>query len=867
MSETNGDSTRLIVKGLPKSLLKDDRLRDHFSTQGQITDVRIMRTPDGHSRQFAFIGYKTSEEARNAQKYFDKTYFNTSKLIVSMAVNKGENTSDRAWSKYTAGTSAYVKRLGFNNPGSTGSGREKKEGQSISRSRKSKRNAETILAEAIEKDPRVLEYLEVMKPRSKALRWANDESNYAEYLSKKLDVVSVPSKKRGGEGITVNRIHARFDDTDDEEGNGAVTLNSPPLSGIEKSDDDLGEHLNVGEENIGGSIPHLSWLRNVSKAVITHSSSGATSHHAIGGAPSERQNRGDLSQIVEQTGHDIGKISRELGEEHEKDDDWDGRLFIKNVPYSAVEGEICAFFGRFGSISNVSIIRNKESGNSRGLAYVLYMIPENAERALASMNGAHFQGRVLSVEKAKLAEQTPEEDVHRVAESQNFKRNLDRKRKDTADVATHTWSTLFVRPETVTAAMEKLYAVKRSDLLDLDEDETLAVRSALAESQVLVDTKAQLRRLGVNVSKLEEAAERQGKVNRGYTCIIVKNLPPGVDVGDVRDLFSQFSEVSRVVLPETGALGIVEFKSEKDALTAFKKVAWRRLKHCPLYLEWAPANIFAAELSADIRDDNGQVSNNSMAVSKSRIKVQNGVLEADQHEGPEAPPRSLFVKGLHFTTNEKSLRAFFEKVGAVLSCRIARRPIGEGENEQDGQPTGFLSRGFGFVEFVKDSDSSAALRLLSGKELDGKAIFLERAQGNSGSKESSAAISSTKLIVRNVAFEANQQEIRKLFSNYGDLRSLRLPRKFDGGHRGFAFIDYSSIQEAKAAKEALTSAHFYGRRLILEWASTDDGVSDALGRMERTKSDMDKEINLVLSKKRKRDKYAKGGGDENAELL
>lgn len=42
---------------------------------------------------------------------------------------------------------------------------------------------------------------------------------------------------------------------------------------------------------------------------------------------------------------------------------------------------------------------------------------------------------------------------------------------------------------------------------------------------------------------------------------------------------------------------------------------------------------------------------------------------------------------------------------------------------------------------------------------------------------------STKLVVRNVAFEATRKDIQQLFGPFGQLRSCRLPHKFDGSHR------------------------------------------------------------------------------------
>jgi multiple RNA-binding domain-containing protein 1 len=74
-------------------------------------------------------------------------------------------------------------------------------------------------------------------------------------------------------------------------------------------------------------------------------------------------------------------------------------------------------------------------------------------------------------------------------------------------------------------------------------------------------------------------------------------------------------------------------------------------------------------------------------------------------------------------------------------------------------------------------------------------------------------------MVRNVAFEATKDDIQNLFRNFADLKSVRMPKKNDGNHRGFAFVDFVSIEEAKKAYKTLQNTHLYGRKLNFEWAA------------------------------------------------
>lgn len=80
----------------------------------------------------------------------------------------------------------------------------------------------------------------------------------------------------------------------------------------------------------------------------------------------------------------------------------------------------------------------------------------------------------------------------------------------------------------------------------------------------------------------------------------------------------------------------------------------------------------------------------------------------------------------------------------------------------------------------------------------------------------------SKLSVKNLAFQASKKDIEELFKEFGSIKTIRLPKKMDGTHRGFAFIEYDSIEDASLAKQALSNTHLYGRKLIVDF---EKGVS------------------------------------------
>lgn len=61
------------------------------------------------------------------------------------------------------------------------------------------------------------------------------------------------------------------------------------------------------------------------------------------------------------------------------------------------------------------------------------------------------------------------------------------------------------------------------------------------------------------------------------------------------------------------------------------------------------------------------------------------------------------------------------------------------------------------------------------------------------------------------------------------LLAPRLPKKFDGSHRGFAFLEFTTKQEAANALQGVGGTHLYGRRLVVEYSQADDEAAGAAG--------------------------------------
>ena len=79
-------------------------------------------------------------------------------------------------------------------------------------------------------------------------------------------------------------------------------------------------------------------------------------------------------------------------------------IYVGNLPFSATEDQTRDRFARYGEVSSVKFIMDRETGRFRGFGFV-EMEDNAADEAIRSLNGADFGGRTLKVNEAKPREE------------------------------------------------------------------------------------------------------------------------------------------------------------------------------------------------------------------------------------------------------------------------------------------------------------------------------------------------------------------------------------------------------------------------------------------------------------------------------
>jgi len=80
-------------------------------------------------------------------------------------------------------------------------------------------------------------------------------------------------------------------------------------------------------------------------------------------------------------------------------------IFVGNLSYATTESELEGAFSAYGAVERVSVVRDRESGQSRGFAFVEMTNSEDAAKAIAGLNGREINGRSLNVNEARPREQ------------------------------------------------------------------------------------------------------------------------------------------------------------------------------------------------------------------------------------------------------------------------------------------------------------------------------------------------------------------------------------------------------------------------------------------------------------------------------
>ncbi|GAB2257698.1 hypothetical protein Droror1_Dr00013858 [Drosera rotundifolia] len=249
--------------------------------------------------------------------------------------------------------------------------------------------------------------------------------------------------------------------------------------------------------------------------------------------------------------------------------------------------------------------------------------------------------------------------------------------------------------------------------------------------------------------------------------IYVGDLHPLVVENVLMDAFREFKSVASVkvcrdmVTRLSLCYGYVNFLDQKDAIRAIEVKNHTPLYGKPMRIKWSYRN----------------------------------------SDGRNSGIGNVFVKNLCDSIDDSKLQEIFGEYGNISSCKVATTDDGK-------------SRGFGFIQFISEEFSNAAIENLNGVTIGGKEIYVAKFVKKSDRLVNSESLY-TNLYMKNLDSDISEEVLNEKFSKFGKIVSLAIAKDENGASKGFGFVNFENPDEARYAKEAMNGSQLGSKTLYV----------------------------------------------------
>ncbi|CAM8987418.1 unnamed protein product [Rhodiola kirilowii] len=198
--------------------------------------------------------------------------------------------------------------------------------------------------------------------------------------------------------------------------------------------------------------------------------------------------------------------------------------------------------------------------------------------------------------------------------------------------------------------------------------------------------------------------------------------------------------------------------------------------------------------------------------------------DAEPEADPERDQRTVFAYQICIKADEKDVYEFFSRAGKVRDVRL----IMDRNTRR--------SKGVGYIEFY-DSMSVPMAIALSGQLLQGLPVMVKPSEAEKNLVQPTANAASganslysgggRRLYVGNLHFNMTEEQLRQVFEPFGTVELVQLPLDEIGRCKGFGFIQFSRLEDAKAAQSLNGQLEIAGRLIKVSAITDQTGMQDA----------------------------------------
>ena len=231
-----------------------------------------------------------------------------------------------------------------------------------------------------------------------------------------------------------------------------------------------------------------------------------------------------------------------------------GRLFIRNLNYQCTVEDLEELFKQYGPTTEINLPVDSLTQKIKGYAFVTFMFPEHAKKAFGELDRSTFQGRLLHIIPAEVREN----DSNQLDDTTAFKKRKNAQLKNDATKGSN-WNTLFLGQNSVANILSKKMNIDKAEFFKSSKNDSVAARMALGETQLVNETRMFLEQNGVflNCFNFEN-------LKRSKTIFLIKHLPTNTTESELKEFLSLYGKIKRLILPPSCKFLIFSSRSSID---------------------------------------------------------------------------------------------------------------------------------------------------------------------------------------------------------------------------------------------------------------------------------------------------------------